>query len=52
VRTHYDVVGHEYCEWQDLETAEICCANVGFASKITLRLRAELTGDNMKMLRK
>jgi len=36
----------------ELETAEICCANDRFLSKITLRLWAESTGVNMIMLGK
>jgi len=37
---------------QDLETAKICWTNDRFSSKITPRLRAESTGENMTLLGK
>jgi len=37
---------------EDLETAEIGCANDIFLSRITIRLRAESTGDSMTLLAK
>jgi len=34
----------------DLETAETCCGNDRFLSTMTPRLRAESTGERMKLL--